>query len=192
MNNKFSQADVDKCYTNYVGSYDNDMGAFEPRRAREELFRAMGAFKSCVELGAGTGRNVGYFPLNSNVTLLDINEEMLKKARARIGVRDNFRVVRADSTASFLGTDEFDAGVFTYAFSGMLDPEAALHEMERIVGPAGKIGILDFDNGIPSGVRGNFGDYRLRELLKDKKVVSRKEYERPFGHRNILQFVIEV
>ncbi|MDP6641395.1 MAG: methyltransferase domain-containing protein [Nitrososphaerales archaeon] len=190
MSKTHSQYDVNSCYSDYVSSYDSDMTGFEPTGSRMELFSSMGKFGTCVEFCAGTGRNIRHFPRDSKVSLLDINKDMLEVARRRIGGRKNFSIFVGDAFNAPFKDNYFEVGIFTYAFSGMLDPKAALAEMRRVVVPGGKIGIMDFRVGNSSGWKGNFGKYNFRSLLRDMDIISRKTHRRPFLHRNIERFVV--
>lgn len=109
-------------------------------------------FISCFMTGAGTGRNLGYYPGRSTVSkiiLTDSSEKMLLRAKEKLSrmssdERDRYEVLEAD--ASNLRTypdNSFDTVVDTFGLCSFDDPIAVLRELQRVCKPGGKILLLE-------------------------------------------------
>lgn len=99
-----------------------------------------------LEAGVGTGKNLGYYPQEANVTGVDLSRGMLdraaeraRRARCRVELRvmDVTRLPFADRT--------FDACVASYMLCVMPDEQqaSALKEMLRVTRPGGEVRILE-------------------------------------------------
>jgi len=103
-----------------------------------------------LEVGAGTGRNLPYYPRRSRVLLTDASEAMARRAREKIAAlsrpeRDRFGVVVADAArlSETFRPSSFDTVVDTFGLCSFDDPVAVLREMERVCRPDGKIVLLE-------------------------------------------------
>jgi ubiquinone/menaquinone biosynthesis C-methylase UbiE len=100
-----------------------------------------------LDAGVGTGRNMVYYPDNSEIIGLDLSTAMLRQAvtrRRRLGAQ--VELVEADITATGFADNSFDAVVSTFLFC-VLEPELqlpALRELARICRPDGEIRILEY------------------------------------------------
>ena len=112
------------------------------RRLRRALLRA--ARGEVLEVAAGTGRNLPFYPPGCTLTLVDISPGMLAVARrraARLG-----RPVRCavmDAQALAFPDRSFDTVVSTLSTCTFPDPIAALREMGRVCRPEGRILLLE-------------------------------------------------
>jgi ubiquinone/menaquinone biosynthesis C-methylase UbiE len=90
---------VQEAYNNWAGQYDtnnNKTRDLEARALRASL--AAVSFQHCLEIGCGTGKNTVWLREKaSRVTAVDLSEEMLAKARAKIS-SPNVQFVQADIT----------------------------------------------------------------------------------------------
>ncbi|KAG6617924.1 putative methyltransferase C3B9.04 [Phytophthora cinnamomi] len=86
-----------------------------------------------LEVAAGTGRNLAYYPADAAVVLTDFSRAMLEQVeqvpRQRVASCE-LRVMRADDLAFADG--QFDAVVDTFGLCSMDDPARALREMRRV------------------------------------------------------------
>jgi methyltransferase OMS1 len=112
-----------------------------------------------LEVGAGTGRNIDYYPKSvDRVLLMDSSAEMLQQAEAKVQRRrreeggaeaPRFALLRGDATT--LRTDTlalpdgaFDTVVDTFGLCSYDDPLAVLRQMARVCRrPDGRILLLE-------------------------------------------------
>ena len=81
----------------------------------------------------------------ASVVGLDQSEQMLERARARLG--DRVELVRGEAERLPFPDGAFDALSFTYLLRYVDDPAATLGELARVVKPGGRIGMVEF--GVP-------------------------------------------
>ena len=133
-------------YDRMAGRYDL-MELFPERlffgRFRKALF-SMIKGRNLLEVGVGTGKNIGYYPSDVQVTAVDFSEEMLKRARQK-AERLNAPVAfhRMDIEAMEFETDRFDAVVSTFVFCSVPNPMQGLSEVRRVLKPEGTFYALE-------------------------------------------------
>jgi ubiquinone/menaquinone biosynthesis C-methylase UbiE len=114
------------------------------RRAdrRAELFvehGGLGPGKRALELGCGTGVFLERVArCGAQVHGLDLSEDLLEKARARVAVLPNVVVDRGNAEASPYPDGHFDA-VYGSSILHHLDLDAALAEAHRVLKPGGRV-----------------------------------------------------
>ncbi len=100
-----------------------------------------------LDAGVGTGRNMGFYPADAQVTGVDLSPAMLSRAVARreqLGIE--VELLERDICDTGLPDGHFDAAVATFLFC-VLDDDLqlpALKELARIVKPGGEIRILEY------------------------------------------------
>jgi ubiquinone/menaquinone biosynthesis C-methylase UbiE len=126
-------------------SYDRQMRFFERvwfDGGREWLAeRARGRV---LEVGIGTGRNLGYYPDDVTVTGVELSPAMLDLARrhaAELG-RD-VELLEGDAAQLPVEDTSYDTVVCALALCTIPDPPAALAEMRRALVPGGRLLLLD-------------------------------------------------
>jgi len=97
-----------------------------------------------LEVGVGTGVNIGLYPRDCSIVGIDLSPKMLEKARERI-VRSgrNARVLEMDATNLKFPDDSFDLVYAPYVISVVPDPVAVTREMFRVCKPGGRVVILN-------------------------------------------------
>lgn len=97
-----------------------------------------------LEMGAGTGLNLPYYPAGAEITACDLSGGMLGRAveRAREG-NIRIRFCEADICHLPFPDGAFDTAAATFVFCSLADPVPCLKEMGRVTRPDGRILLLD-------------------------------------------------
>lgn len=97
-----------------------------------------------LELGAGTGKNIPYYPREAEIVATDISPRMLERARRRarrLGRDVDLRIVDAQQLP--FPDESFDTIVTTFVFCSIPDPARALAEARRVLRPGGRLPLLE-------------------------------------------------
>ena len=132
-------------------TYDDEIGRDEAVMGINLLRRSLLYFHAegtVLEVGAGTGRNIDYYPSSVNrVVLTDRSDRMLLKARQKLRERSReepqFACMEGDSSSLNFPDHCFDTVVDTFGLCSFDDPVAVLKEMERVCKKEGKILLLE-------------------------------------------------
>jgi ubiquinone/menaquinone biosynthesis C-methylase UbiE len=112
-----------------------------------------------LELGAGTGLNLGHYTgAVSELVLTEPDPHMAKRLRAKVAeAKPEFPVEILESGAESLpfGDDEFDTVVATLVFCTIPDPAVACSEAARVLAPEGRLLLMEH-------VRGEEGSRKTR------------------------------
>ena len=130
---------VAACYDTSIGRDEFFMGINLLRRSLL-YFHAKG---TCLEVGAGTARNVPYYPNETRVVLTDQSGQMLEQARNKVKGNQRFAIIQGDATRLALPNQAFDTVVDTFGLCSYDDPVTVLREMVRVCKPNGKILLLE-------------------------------------------------
>ncbi len=102
-----------------------------------------------LEIGCGTGRNLGYLQARvgptGEIVAFDYSADMLDAARALSRARgwENVRFVQGDAAALEVGDAPFDAVVSVLALSVVPDYERALERSRAVLRPGGVLSVCD-------------------------------------------------
>jgi ubiquinone/menaquinone biosynthesis C-methylase UbiE len=98
-----------------------------------------------IEIGAGTGLNLEYFPSTlEKVVLSEPSEPMAAKLRDRAAAAPfECEVVIAPAEKLPFDDDSFDTAICTLVLCTVPDPEAALAEISRVLAPGGRLLLLE-------------------------------------------------
>lgn len=130
----------------FAALYDRGLKASEEaglREIRRELLsRASGR---TIDIGAGTGINIGLFPATvEELVLAEPNPHMGQRLRRRLAGSDvAAEVVEAPAERLPFADASFDTAVFTLVLCTVPDPRAALAETARILRPGGMMLFLE-------------------------------------------------
>lgn len=166
-------AERDRAFANNATTYDSEIGMSETVGGisgyrKRLLGQASGRV---LEVAAGTGRNLEYYPAGCSVVLCDRSAGMLAVAKSKVdaeyirideqheknrkrGKRSDVEVESkfAARVSSYLVRDaealgfadkEFDTVVDTFGLCSFEDPAKALKEFSRVVKPGGRILLLE-------------------------------------------------
>ena len=122
--------------------YDSPMDWLGGRkRRRRVLARARGRV---LEVGVGTGRNLGHYPNGIELTGLDLSFQMLGRAASRAAARGNHApLVHGNAEALPFPDASFDTVAATCVFCSVDDPVQGLAEIRRVVRPGGQVLLLE-------------------------------------------------
>ena len=139
--------DTIRTYRLFSGSYDIVFGpVFHP--GRKEAVRIVNdrPGQRILEVGVGTGLSLPYFRADSQVTGIDISEEMLAKARHRVERERLSQVVGLhvmDAEHLDFEDNSFDAVLALYVASVVPNPAEFAAEMRRVCIPGGTIVLVN-------------------------------------------------
>ena len=115
------------------------------RKLRPMLFEGLGG--RVLDAGVGTGRNIPFYPADTEMLGIDASAAMLARAerrRQRLGRVVGLR--QMDLTRLDLPDASFDAAVASFVFCVLPEPDQvpALRELGRVVCPGGRIRLLEY------------------------------------------------
>lgn len=97
-----------------------------------------------LEVAAGTGRNLPYYPEGTTITAVEISPAMLEIARRRahtLGVDADLR--EGDAQSLDFTEESFDTVVFALSLCTIPDDRKALAEAHRVLKPGGRLLLLE-------------------------------------------------
>lgn len=102
------------------------------------------AIGKVLEVGVGTGANLPFYDRAVALTAVDLNLEMLQRARTKASsLGRHVDIVEADALDLPFPDATFDAVVATYVLCSVPTVEGALREMLRVLRPGGSLLLAD-------------------------------------------------
>ena len=142
---RFTSQEISRMYDDFARWYDwaeaipEVLGVSKLRRSL--LRRASG---SVLEVAAGTGKNLKFYPDRCLITAADLSRQMLTIARSRAANHSvNVSLLLTNAEALPFETNSFDTVISTLATCTFPNPVTALHEMRRVCRTDGKILLLE-------------------------------------------------
>jgi ubiquinone/menaquinone biosynthesis C-methylase UbiE len=130
----------------FAALYDRAFEATEEAGLREMRRSALAeASGQTIDLGAGTGANLGLYPnAVTELVLTEPDPHMLKQLQVKVGERDVAAEVSDASAESLPFADSsFDTAIFTLVLCTVPNPDRALAEAARVLKPGGKLLFLE-------------------------------------------------
>jgi ubiquinone/menaquinone biosynthesis C-methylase UbiE len=143
-------------YDTSAHSYDRWLEAYgrvtkiDGRRDRL-LSRARGRV---LEIGVGTGRNLAAYPIDTQITGVDISPAMLQVAKTRASELGRAIELRSgDAQDLDFPDDEFDTVVAVLVLSAVPSQNRVIAEIKRVLKPGGQLLVLDHSRSAIAPVR---------------------------------------
>jgi len=154
------------CYTSITDpkrtlTFQNIAQVYDDQISRDEMVMGLpllrrsllyfNATGDVLEVGAGTGRNLDYYPgCVHKVVLTDTSDQMLLQARDKLKdystinkAKFELFVADAQHITEYYPESSFDTVVDTFGLCSFDDPVAVLKELQRVCKPNGKILLLE-------------------------------------------------
>ncbi|HMF95122.1 MAG TPA: class I SAM-dependent methyltransferase [Vicinamibacterales bacterium] len=112
---------------------------------RERVALLAQARGNTVEIGAGTGLNLDHYPPTvTHLTLVEPDRHMRKRLRQRVAqIRPDAAVLDARAESLPLPDASVDTVVVTFVLCSVVDQNAALAEITRVLRPGGQLLFLE-------------------------------------------------
>ena len=137
-----STALMRKAYARWAPIYDVIYDKLTEPAARCAVEAAMACGPRILEAGVGTGLSLGYYAPGHEVHGVDLSEDMLRRARAKV-MKRGLRHVRSlqvmDVCRLGFADATFDAVTAQFLITLVPSPEGALAEFARVLKPGGEI-----------------------------------------------------
>ncbi len=132
-------------YDRLASHYDDVMRPLERwflARLRAAALSELPAGGRILEIGAGTGLNFPFYPRAARGVASELSGEMIERARGKsrpVGVD----LVQNSAEMLPFADASFDAAFATLVFCSVASPQQAFAELRRVVGPGGKVVLLE-------------------------------------------------
>jgi len=134
-----------KFYDKQAAGFDRQIAFFERhlfQGGRE--WACSQATGDVLEIAAGTGRNVAYFPADARITAIEFSPKMLELAQNRARqVRPDAVLHLGDAQDLEFPDESFDTVVCTLSLCTIPDDAKAVREAKRVLRPGGRLILME-------------------------------------------------
>lgn len=103
-----------------------------------------GATGDVLDIGIGTGLNLGLYAPTVRLTAIDVSERMLERARARAArLHRSVHLWLGNVERLPFASESFDTVVGTYVFCSVENPVRGLQDVWRVLRPGGQLRLLE-------------------------------------------------
>jgi phosphatidylethanolamine/phosphatidyl-N-methylethanolamine N-methyltransferase len=154
---KLEAHEVQRVYARWAFIYDFSFGQIINAGRRRAVAIANQGEGRVLEAGVGTGLSLPRYADKLEVTGIDISDEMLKRARGRVG-KSNLKNIaglhKMDAANLTFPEGYFDTVVAMYVMTVVPDPVQVMSELERVCADGGTVIIVNhfFQEGGARGV----------------------------------------
>ncbi len=144
----------------------------QDRRWRRAVLRAVGprAGMRVLDLAAGTGTSsVPFAEQGAHVVPCDFSVGMLRVGKQ---ARPSLPFTAGDATRLPFADDSFDAATISFGLRNVVDPDAGLREIRRVVRPGGRLVVCEFSSPTWAPFRTVYVEYLMRALPPVARAVS--------------------
>ena len=135
-----------KAYARWAPVYDIVYDKLTEAAGRQAVRAVEACGPKILEVGVGTGLSLGYYSPTSEVHGIDLSDDMLDRARAKVARRrlDHVKSLEAmDATHLSFEDASFDGVTAQFLITLVPQPERALDEMARVLKPGGEIVLVN-------------------------------------------------
>jgi phosphatidylethanolamine/phosphatidyl-N-methylethanolamine N-methyltransferase len=133
-------------YANFAGVYDRVFGrVFQDSREAVVRNLKVAPGDRVLEVGVGTGLCLPLYPVNCDITAIDLSEPMLAKAAERVkelGLR-NVKLLHMDAGNMQFADNSFDLVIAAYVVTAVPDYRKLMEEMVRVSRPGARLIMLN-------------------------------------------------
>ncbi|HEX2295672.1 MAG TPA: class I SAM-dependent methyltransferase [Actinomycetota bacterium] len=135
-----------RVWAKQAGRYDKSIAFFERRvfGPGHREWACSHASGRTLEVAVGSGLNIPLYDPSVQLTAVDLSPEMLELARARAAAAGRkVALLEGDAHALAFPDGAFETVVCTYSLCNIPDPHRAVGEMKRVLGPGGRLVLVD-------------------------------------------------
>jgi phosphatidylethanolamine/phosphatidyl-N-methylethanolamine N-methyltransferase len=137
---------IERVYSNYAAVYDKVFGRVF-QGSREAVVRNLKVEpgERVLEVGVGTGLCLPLYPVDCDITAIDVSGPMLDKAAIRVkelGLT-NVKLLRMDAGEMDFADSSFDIVIAAYVVTAVPDYRKLMKEMIRVSRPGGRLILLN-------------------------------------------------
>ncbi len=144
----------------------------QDRRWRRAVLRAVDPRPGMrvLDLAAGTGTSsVPFAEHGAHVVPCDFSVGMLRVGKK---ARPQLPFTAGDATRLPFADDSFDAATISFGLRNVVDPDAGLREIRRVVRPGGRLVVCEFSSPTWAPFRTVYVEYLMRALPPVARAVS--------------------
>jgi phosphatidylethanolamine/phosphatidyl-N-methylethanolamine N-methyltransferase len=137
---------IERVYSSYAAVYDKVFGRVF-QGSREAVVRNLKVEpgERVLEVGVGTGLCLPLYPVDCDITAIDVSGPMLEKATIRVkelGLT-NVKLLKMDAGEMDFADSSFDIVIAAYVVTAVPDYRKLMEEMVRVSRPGGRLILLN-------------------------------------------------
>ncbi len=137
---------IERVYSSYAGVYDKVFGrVFQDSREAVVRNLKVEPGERVLEVGVGTGLCLPLYPVDCDITAIDVSGPMLEKAAVRVkelGLT-NVKLMKMDAGEMDFADSSFDIVIAAYVVTAVPDYRKLMKEMIRVSRPGGRLILLN-------------------------------------------------